>query len=310
MNSVISKLDLNLFSVFEAIYTERNLTKAGQILGITQPAVSNSLSRLREMYNDELFTRSANGMQPTPVAENSIQSVREALHLLRASVQDSHVFNPTKANKSFVIACSDAFEAFQLPNLLQSVLSEAPQVDITTTPLNRKEMANQLASGLTDLVVDVEQPPMEQINSDVYGYDKFVLVVREDHPLARQESISSEHMVAYPHIHLSSRLEGPVLVDNALSKEGNSRHIGFRTPRIFSACLALQNTDLVATVPKSVSELFKEMIPVKIFNLPVEVAALELRFYWHETMDKDPANVWLREKLLSSKRRLKKPAPL
>ena len=303
MNTIINKLDLNLFSVFEAIYTERNLTKAGQILGITQPAVSNALSRLREMFNDELFTRSPNGMQPTPVAENSIQSVREALHLLRVSVQESHVFNPATASKNFHISCGDIFEAIQIPALLKTFATEAPSIDLTAIPLNRKEMSNQLASGITDVVIDIARPTSDQVYSTPFVKDEYVFVIRESHPLATEENIDTEKLLSFPHIQISSRLEGPGYEDVALAKAGDSRRIGFRTPHIFSACLALQRTDLIALIPKSLSILFKNVGPVKIHELPFEMPALEMRIYWHETMDKDPANIWLREKMLEIRKR-------
>lgn len=301
MNTAITKLDLNLFSVFEAIYTEQNLTKAGQILGITQPAVSNALSRLREMFDDELFTRSPNGMQPTPVAENSIQSVREALHLLRVSVQESHTFNPETAAKNFHIACGDIFEAIQMPYLLKALTNEAPHIDLTSIPLNRKEMNNQLASGVTDIVIDVARPTSDQVKSTSFGKEKYVMVVRDGHPLNERDTIDTSSLLEYPHIQVSSRLEGPGMEDVALAKEGNSRRIGFRTPHIFSACLALQKTDLIATIPRSLSKLFEYLGTVKVYDLPFEMQALEMRLYWHETMDKDPANIWLREKLIETR---------
>ena len=100
----LNKVDLNLFVVFDAIYSEANLTRAGQIVGITQPAVSNALARLRETFNDPLFVRTAQGMVPTPMAQNIITPVRNALQQLRISVQESRTFNPAQATKSFRIS--------------------------------------------------------------------------------------------------------------------------------------------------------------------------------------------------------------
>lgn len=107
----LSKVDLNLFIVFDAIYTEANLTRAGQIVGITQPAVSNALARLRETFNDPLFVRTAQGMVPTPMAQNIIGPVRNALSLLRVSVQESRIFNPQQAAKTYRISMTDLTEA-------------------------------------------------------------------------------------------------------------------------------------------------------------------------------------------------------
>ena len=115
----LSKVDLNLFIVFDAIYTEANLTRAGQIVGITQPAVSNALARLRETFNDPLFVRTAQGMVPTPMAQNIIGPVRNALSLLRVSVQESRIFNPSQAVKTYRISMTDLTEAVILPPLFQ-----------------------------------------------------------------------------------------------------------------------------------------------------------------------------------------------
>jgi DNA-binding transcriptional LysR family regulator len=115
----LSKVDLNLFIVFDAIYTEANLTRAGQIVGITQPAVSNALARLRETFNDPLFVRTAQGMVPTPMAQNIIGPVRNALSLLRVSVQESRIFNPLQAVKTYRISMTDLTEAVILPPLFQ-----------------------------------------------------------------------------------------------------------------------------------------------------------------------------------------------
>ncbi len=126
----LSKVDLNLFIVFDAIYTEANLTRAGQIVGITQPAVSNALARLRETFNDPLFVRTAQGMVPTPMAQNIIGPVRNALSLLRVSVQESRIFNPAQAAKTYRISMTDLTEAIILPPLFQRLRRLAPTVII------------------------------------------------------------------------------------------------------------------------------------------------------------------------------------
>ena len=126
----LNKVDLNLFIVFDAIYTEANLTRAGQIVGITQPAVSNALARLRETFNDPLFVRTAQGMVPTPMAQNIVGPVRNALQLLRVSVQESRTFNPAQANKTYRISMTDLTETVILPPLFQRLRRLAPTVQI------------------------------------------------------------------------------------------------------------------------------------------------------------------------------------
>ena len=126
----LSDIDLNLFVVFNAIYTEGNLTRAGEIIGITQPAVSNSLSRLRSLFDDPLFVRTADGMIPTPVAQNIIGSVRQALDLFRSSVQESEQFDPKLSDKRFRISMSDLQQAVYLPTLVKSMKHYAPHTAV------------------------------------------------------------------------------------------------------------------------------------------------------------------------------------
>ena len=125
----LNKVDLNLFIVFDAIYTEANLTRAGQIVGITQPAVSNALARLRETFNDPLFVRTAQGMVPTPMAQNIIGPVRNALQLLRVSVQESRTFDAKQANKTYRISMTDLSEQILLPPLFQRLRRLASGVE-------------------------------------------------------------------------------------------------------------------------------------------------------------------------------------
>ena len=150
----LSKVDLNLFIVFDAIYTEANLTRAGQIVGITQPAVSNALARLRETFNDPLFVRTAQGMVPTPMAQNIIGPVRNALSLLRVSVQESRIFNPQQAAKTYRISMTDLTEAVILPLLFQRLRRLAPTVVIESFLSKRRETTKELAAGRLDFAVD------------------------------------------------------------------------------------------------------------------------------------------------------------
>ena len=137
----LSDIDLNLFVVFDAIYTEGNLTRAGEIIGITQPAVSNSLSRLRNLFNDPLFVRTADGMVQTPVAQNIIGSVRQSLALMRASVQDSELFDPAASDKRFRLSMTDLTQAIILPYVFERVRLEAPNTAIDCYQVRRREIS-------------------------------------------------------------------------------------------------------------------------------------------------------------------------
>ena len=135
----LKETDLNLFKAFDVIYTEKNLTKAGEILGITQPAVSNALSRLREMFNDELFIRSSKGMLPTPVAQDIIKDVREALGLMNKTIAQTDSFDPSTSEVTFKISIGDSSEYRLLPILLKELAKDAPNISVESFLIPRKE---------------------------------------------------------------------------------------------------------------------------------------------------------------------------
>ncbi|WP_213881593.1 LysR family transcriptional regulator [Pseudomonas sp. dw_358] len=290
----LSKVDLNLFIVFDAIYTEANLTRAGQIVGITQPAVSNALSRLRETFNDPLFVRTAQGMVPTPMAQNIIGPVRSALALLRVSVQESRTFNPLQAVKTFRISMTDLTEAVILPLLFQRLRRLAPKVVIESFLCKRRETTKELAAGRLDFAVDAPLNTDPQVRHVKLMEDRYVCAMRHGHPQFK-EVLSLDDYLAMTHIHISSRRNGLGHVDLALGKAGLQRRIALRSQHYLMASQVLQQTDMVMTVP----ERFARRNELVYVNLPVhDVPAVETHLYWHESTDQDPANRWMREQMI------------
>jgi len=291
----LNKVDLNLFVVFDAIYTEANLTRAGQIIGITQPAVSNALARLRESFNDPLFVRTAQGMVPTPMAQNIINPVRSALALLRVSVQESRTFNPLQANKTFRISMTDLTEAVVLPPLFQRLRKQAPSVVVESLLSHRRETTSDLAAGRLDFAIDAPLNTDPQVRHVKLMEDRYVCAMRPAHPLAGQPSISLDEYLGLTHIHISTRRNGLGQVDLALGKIGLQRKITLRSQHYLMASNVLQHTDMVMTVP----ERFARRHALHFVALPLnELPNVETHLYWHESTEQDPANRWMRELLI------------
>ena len=291
----LNKVDLNLFVVFDAIYTEANLTRAGQIIGITQPAVSNALARLRESFNDPLFVRTAQGMVPTPMAQNIINPVRSALALLRVSVQESRTFNPLQANKTFRISMTDLTEAVVLPPLFQRLRKQAPSVVVESLLSHRRETTSDLAAGRLDFAIDAPLNTDPQVRHVKLMEDRYVCAMRPAHPLAGQPSISLDEYLGLTHIHISTRRTGLGQVDLALGKMGLQRKITLRSQHYLMASNVLQHTDMVMTVP----ERFARRHALHFVALPLnELPNVETHLYWHESTEQDPANRWMRELLI------------
>ena len=290
----LNKVDLNLFVVFDAIYTEANLTRAGQIVGITQPAVSNALARLRETFNDPLFVRTAQGMVPTPMAQNIIGPVRSALQQLRISVQESRTFNPSQATKTYRISMTDLTEAVILPALFQRLRRLAPQLVIESMLARRRETTKELAAGRLDFAVDAPLNTDPQVRHVKLLEDRYVCAMRQGHPLAK-DRISQDEYLTLTHIHISSRRSGLGHVDLALGKIGLQRKIALRSQHYLMATNVMQSTDMVMTVP----ERFARRNALHFVELPVnDVPTLETHLYWHESTDQDPANRWMREQII------------
>ena len=291
----MSKVDLNLFIVFDAIYTEANLTRAGQIVGITQPAVSNALARLRETFNDPLFVRTAQGMVPTPMAQNIIGPVRNALSLLRVSVQESRIFNPLQASKNYRISMTDLTEAIILPSLFQRLHRSAPAVTVESFLSKRRETTKELAAGRLDFAVDAPLNTDPQVRHVKLMEDNYVCAMRKGHPLASKKTLALDDYLGVAHIHISSRRSGLGYVDLALGKLGIQRKIALRSQHYLMASHVLHSTDMVMTVP----ERFARRNDLHWMALPVsDVPAVETHLYWHESTDHDPANRWMREQIV------------
>jgi len=294
----LSEIDLNLFVVFDAIYTEGNLTRAGEIIGITQPAVSNSLSRLRNLLGDPLFMRTADGMVPTPVAQNIIGSVRQSLSLIRSSVQDSERFKPEESDKRFRVSMHDLNQAVTLPVLVKRIKDEAPNVSIDCYQVRRRDMNIELAAGNLDFAVDIALTPDPHVLQAHLFTDHQVCMIRRDHP-AIENPLRLETYLELPHIQVSSRRGGLGHVDLALGKMGKRRNIVLRTQHHLVAPALVANTNLVMTATSQFARLVGETCDVTYFELPFDAPPLETFLYWHESTDKDQANCWMREHLTS-----------
>jgi DNA-binding transcriptional LysR family regulator len=292
----LSDKDLNLFVVFDVIYTERNLTKSGEVLGITQPAVSNALSRLRENFNDELFVRTSKGMVPTPVAENMVNDIRQALDLIRNSISESESFNPKTANATFRISIGDTSEYRLLPQLIKNISNLAPGVDVESYLTPRTETPKELAAGNIDFAID---PPIHSDpnlrNKKIYQ-DDYVLVVNKKHPIAKKKKISLEDYLNLSHIHISKRASGLGHVDTTLNRLGLTRRIALRAQHFLVAPYIIDQSNLAMTTIKS----FSRGRELKVFQLPFKINPLVLHLYWHVNKDMDPANKWMRELILKT----------
>ena len=292
----LKETDLNLFKAFDVIYTEKNLTKAGEILGITQPAVSNALSRLREMFNDELFIRSSKGMLPTPVAQDIIKDVREALGLMNKTIAQTDSFDPSTSEVTFKISIGDSSEYRLLPILLKELAKDAPNISVESFLIPRKETPKELSAGNVDFCID---PPVHTDSflrhKKIYE-DDYVLIARKGHPIMKKKKISMDEYLSLSHIHVSNRKTGIGLVDMALNRLGHSRKITLRSQNFLVAPFVIERSDLVISTTRG----FAKHRGLEVMELPFKIDPIVLHLYWHESKDSDLSNQWMRELMLKT----------
>lgn len=291
---LIKRCDLNLFVVFDTIYTERNLTQAAKILAITQPAVSNALARLRKLFNDELFVRSARGMQPTPVADSIAQNISEALSLLKASILEREEFDPLLSERIFQFSMTDLAEALVLPRLIPLFEASAPKVSLQSYYVKRTELVRKLSRAELDFAVDVPVVEAPQLSHQSLMKDDYVCVLRHGHPIL-QEEFTLETFLQLQHIHVSSRRKGLGQVDLALLKHDAERQIKLRVQHYRVAAAIVNTTEFALCVPRFLAEKYD----LAILPLPIDVPQLDLHLYWHRQSDSDSAHRWMRESLIA-----------
>ena len=292
----IKDTDLNLFIAFDVIYTEKNLTKSGQVLGITQPAVSNALARLRDLFNDELFIRTSRGMIPTPVANQLIGDIRNALSLIQNTISVSEKFDPSTAEMTFKISIGDTSEYRLLPLLIKQLAEIAPKVKVETYLTARKDAPRELASGAIDFSIDPPLQSDQHLKHEKIYQEDYVMIVREDHPILKKQEITIEDYLDLSHIHISNRKTGMGHVDMTLYKLGLTRDIYLRAQHFLVAPYIVEQSDMAITTTKG----FAVDRNLAWRELPFDIDPLVLHLYWHENNDNESSSKWMRDLMLKT----------
>ncbi|MBZ0334261.1 MULTISPECIES: LysR family transcriptional regulator [unclassified Marinobacter] len=288
----LNRLDLNLLHVFDTIYREGSLTRAAKALHLTQPAVSHSLARLRDHFDDPLFTRQGNQMVPTPLARRFLESMRPGLNQVQSAVNQFHAFDPASQRKTYALGLRDVLESTFLPELMNR-LAPYPDMEISSQRVARREMETQLAAGKLDFAIDVLLPLSNQTSHELLRQDRLVVLARKNHPAIQKELTMASYLDAR-HILVSSRSEGPGLEDFALSRQGAQRDIRLRCQHYYAACRVAESSDLLLTMPETYAKIIAERAEVEVVAPPGEMPSIDVHLYWHKAYEREPALVWFR----------------
>jgi len=291
----LHQIDLNLLVAFEAIYREQNLTRAAQKLHVTQPALSHTLGRLRELFGDALFARSGRVMEPTPFARNMIGPVRQALTTLEHGLFPSQGFDPSTSDRRFQVAVRDAFEILWLPPLMTALRAQAPHIQVVSVRVAQpSHMETELAAGTIDLALDLPLSVGSATRHLELGQeDNLCVVARRGHPALRKR-LNLDAYLAASHVIASSRRRGPGLEDVVLRGLGHRRTIAVRCQSHLAAAHVAATTDLLLTLPTRLAKAIALPTQTRITAAPFSAPPLGIHLYWHKAMDTDPANTWLR----------------
>ena len=289
----LSEINLNLLLALDAILGEKSVSRAARRVGVSQPAMSQSLRHLREIFDDALLVRDRGTMVLTPAAERLAMPLRQAMIALQRVVDGPAHFDPATVQRRFTLAAGDYAAVTLLPPLLERASIEAPGVDIDVRPVDTRRLWEPLATGEVDIVLGTALEPGSDFLQQVLYTDGFACLARRDHPHVRGR-LDIEQYTALPHALISPRGEGPTVVDSALEALGKRRRIALRIPYFLAAPLVVARSDLLLTAPRHVAEAFAATHPLQLLEPPLELPTFDVVQVWHQRYQNDAAHQWLR----------------
>ena len=286
----IKDIDLNLLRLFDAVYRTRNVSRAAELLDLTQPAASQGLTRLRTLVHDPLFMRAAGGVQPTPKAQRLAEPVRQALATLEQALADTASFDPAQASRSFQIHMSDIGESRFLPELMVTLREQAPGVRLETRPLPREQITEALDAGRIDFAFGF-LPMVKETQRLQLLKDRYVVLLRAGHPFARKRRTGKALLEALRELEfVGVRSHADTLrIVQQLRLESRLRLV---TEHFMVLPAIVAATDLAAVMPRNIAHGFEGGYAIVEPEFPQRDFVVSL--HWSKRFESDPGNRWLR----------------
>lgn len=286
----VKNADLNLLPALQLLIEEQQVKRAADRFGLSQPAMSRVLQRLRQTFGDELLIRTGDGYEPTLRALRLKEELHDVLSRLETILCEVP-FDPQAATDSFTIAASDFSTFMQVPALSRLMSERAPAASLELISFSNDAFA-EAGRGKTDLVLWVDEPPAPFLSEALFVED-YVCVMATDHP-ARGKTLSLETYLGYPHVAVTILGGRQVLLDDRIEKLGGKRTARLKVPYFAAAISAVPHTDLIATVPRRIAQPQADAGRVKIVRAPREIEPISYVMAWHPRLTDDPAHIWLR----------------
>lgn len=297
------KYDLNLLPVLLVMMEERNVTRAAERLGITQPALSNALNRLRETLNDPLFIRERYGMRPTPKAEQLAQVVSGALFAIDNVILGQQDFDPLKATRLFTLAPNSYVEFIMMPAIVARLRSCAPDIRLRLTPFGNDVTETGVISGNTDMVLGRIVDPPDNLVVQHLMNEGLACVVRADHPLVG-DTLSADVYEQLRHVNVLPPGRMRAGLYQALEQRGLRRQVAVSVTHFLAVPEMIAVTDYCATLPRLICQHLSRDERLRIVPAPVDLGTFPVEMGWHARYRDDPAHRWLRSLMVETAQRL------
>lgn len=286
-------LDLNLLVVFDVMMAERHVTRAATRLNLTQSSVSNALRRLRDAFQDELFQKTPQGMEPTALARAMAPGIAQALDAVRATLDINRPFDPATATEAFCLGMSDYAEFVFGPRLVTLLAERAPGVGITIRHVDRENAFDLLDQDVVHAAVGVIPEPPSRMTRVFLLQEDFLVLMRPDHPAAGRP-LDLDAYLAYPHLLISATASREGAVDRALAPLGRQRRLSVVASHLLIAGPMLRQSDLLCTMSRRVAEPLAEAFGLVLRPVPVEIRHTRISLAFHRRYEQHPAQIYLR----------------
>ena len=288
----LKSIDLNLLTALGALLQHKHVTRAADAVGLSQPAMSRALERLRQTFGDPLLVRGPGGMMMTPRAEALVPRVNQVLDGIRGLLVEAP-FDPLLAKRTVTIVCTDSHAVTLIPSVLARLRQEAPGVTLALKNYS-PDIGRRVQQGEVDLVFSVASQPLQSgAESMILRPDRLAVIMRRDHPLA-QTPISLSDYTRCDHAVVSLMDDGATEMDAALAAEGFKRRIALTTPHFMAALAAVAKTDLVITLSRSLAQRFAATFDLVLRDPPIKDSGYIQTLVWLQARGHDPLMHWLR----------------
>ena len=294
----MNKVDLNLLPIAVALYDELSVSRAAQTLGMSQPAVSMALRKMRATFNDPLFIRAPNGITPTPRAHALIARARPLVTGLNEGLLAEEKFNPGVSTRPFTFAMSDVGEMVFLPKILERLRTLAPNAGIRSVSMPPHQIAEGLEQGEIDLTIGYFPDLVRQsfFQQRLFTHH-FACLMRAGHPL-RAKRLTLDAFLAMEHAVVRAEGRSQEIFERFLERKKIRRKIVLLTPHFLSLPMVIARSDLVTTVPHALAVYFSRLSPELItVQPPFDIAGFDLKQHWHRKFHNDSRNQWMRKQV-------------